>query len=244
MSDVAAPAAPGTGSKSLVARFVGVLTSPRETFADVVVNPRWLGMMALVLIVTVICTGGFFATQVGQTAWLDNMAERAQQSGQEIPEAQWAGMEKMAPYMGAIYAGSALIFAPLMWLVVTGLLFAVFNAALGGDSTFKQLFAVFVHSTTVTVVQQVFVTPLNFMRQSMSSATNLSVFLPMLDESSFLAKFMGTIDLFMVWWVFILAIGLSVLYRRKTSSIAIGLFVVYGIVAIIYAAVTSGRAGA
>ena len=78
----------------------------------------------------------------------------------------------------------------------------------------------------MTVVQQVFVTPLNYMRESMSSATNLSVFLPMLDESSFVAKLLGTIDLFLVWWVFILAIGLSVLYRRKTSSIATGLFVV------------------
>lgn len=244
MSDVAAPAAPGTGSKNLVTRFVGVLTAPRETFADVVANPRWLGMAALVLIVTAICTGGFFATEVGQTAWLDNMAERAQQAGQEIPEAQWAGMEKMAPYMGALSAGSVVLFGPLMWLITAGLLFAVFNAALGGDSSFKHLFAVVVHSASVTVVQQLFVTPLNYMRQSMSSATNLSVFLPMLDESSFMAKLMGTIDLFMVWQVFILAIGLSVLYRRKTSSIAIGLFVVYGIVAIIIAAVTAGRAGA
>ena len=112
MSDVAAPVAPPAKGKSLFARFVGVLTAPRETFADVVVNPRFLGMMALVLIITAICTGGFFSTQVGQTAWLDKMAEQAQQSGQEIPEAQWAAMEKMAPYMGAMSAGSAIIFAP------------------------------------------------------------------------------------------------------------------------------------
>ena len=244
MSDVVTPAAPAARGKNLIARFVGVLTAPRETFADVAANPRWLGMMVLVLVITAVCTGGFFSTQVGQTAWLDSMAERSQRSGQEIPEAQWAGMEKMAAYMGPIYAASTLFIAPMIWLIVTGLLFAVFNAALGGDSSFKQLFAVFVHSTAVTVVQQVFVTPLNFMRESMTSATNLSVFLPMLDESSFIAKFLGTIDLFMVWWVFILAIGLSVLYRRKTASIATGLFVVYGIVAIIIAAVTSGRAGA
>jgi hypothetical protein len=171
------------------------------------------------------------------------MAERAQQSGQEIPEAQWAGMEKMAPYMGLISVGTTL-FAPVIWLIIAGLLFAVFNAALGGDSSFKQVYAVVVHSTVVTVVQQFFVMPLNFVRESMSSATNLSVFLPMLDESSFLAKFFGTIDLFMVWWVIVLAIGLSVLYRRKTGPIAIGLFSVYVIVAIIYAAVTAGRAGA
>jgi len=241
MSDAVVPASAGKG---LLARFVGVLTSPRETFADVAAAPRWFGMAALVLVVTAICTGGFLATEVGQTAWLDQQAERAQQSGQEIPEAQWAVMEKMSKYMGFIVAGSTLLFGPLMWLVMSGLLFAVFNAALGGDSTFKQLFAVFVHSTAVTVVQQVFVTPLNYVRESATSATNLSVFLPMLDETGFLAKFLGTIDLFMIWWVVVLAIGLGVLYRRRTGPIAAGLFVVYGIVALIIAYATSGRAGA
>jgi hypothetical protein len=234
------PESPGL---SLMARFWGILTSPRETFVDVAARPRWFGMMALVLIVTAVSLGAFFSTEVGQTAFLDQAVEQARKAGREIPEAQWAVTQKMAPYMGLIYAASTLLVAPLMWLAVTGILFAVFNAALGGVSTFKQLFAVFVHSTAITVIQQVFVTPLNYFRETVSSATNLAVFLPMLDEGSFLAKLLGTIDLFMIWWVILLAIGLSVLFKRKTGPIAAGLFVVYGIIAVIVAAVSS-RGGA
>jgi hypothetical protein len=88
-----------------------------------------------------------------------------------------------------------------------------------------------------------FVTPLNYVRETMSSATNMAVFLPMLDESSFLARLLGTIDLFLIWWVFVLAIGLGVLYRRKTGPIAVGLYAVYGIIAVLIAAFF-GRAGA
>jgi hypothetical protein len=242
-----APATPQLPAESpglsLMARFWGVLTSPRATFADVAAHPRWFGMMALVLVVTAVCMGGFFSTEVGQTAWLDKAVESAQQSGRTMPESQMAVMEKMAGYMGPIYAASTLLVAPLMWLAVTGILFAVFNAALGGVSTFKQLFAVFVHSTAITVIQQLFVTPLNYFRETLSSATNLAVFLPMLDEGSFLAKLLGTIDLFMIWWVILLAIGLGVLFKRKTGPIAAGLFVVYGVIAVIVAAVTS-RGGA
>ena len=131
-----APATPQppaeTPGLSLMARFWGVLTSPRETFADVAARPRWFGMMALVLIVTAVCMGGFFSTEVGQTAWLDKAVESAQQSGRSVPESQMAVMEKMAAYMGPIYAASTLLVAPLMWLAVTGILFVVFNAALGG----------------------------------------------------------------------------------------------------------------
>ena len=65
----------------------------------------------------------------------------------------------------------------------------------------------------------------------------------MLDESSFLAKFLGTIDLFIVWWVVVLAIGLAVLFKRKTGPIAAGLFIVYGVIAVIVAAFF-GRGGA
>jgi hypothetical protein len=152
-------------------------------------------------------------------------------------------MEKVAAYMGPIYAATTLVFAPLMWLILTGLLFAVFNAALGGDSSFRQLFAVVVHSTAVTVVQQLFITPLNYVRETISGSTNLAVFLPMLDEGSFLARLLGTIDLFLVWWVVVLATGLGVLYRRKTGPIAAGLFVVYGVIAVAIAAYYS-RGGA
>lgn len=228
---------------SLAARFWGILTAPRETFADVAARPRWFGMLALVLIISAICTGGFFSTQVGQTAWLDKVVESARQSGGEMPEAQWATMQKIASYMGVIYGVSTLVIAPLMWLIVSGILFAVFNAALGGTATFKQLYAVFVHSTAVTIVQQLFVTPLNYVRETMSSATNLAVFLPMLDEGSFPAKLLGMVDLFIIWWVIVLSIGLAVLFKRKTGPIAAGLFIVYGIIAVI-AAAFMGRGGA
>jgi hypothetical protein len=73
----------------------------------------------------------------------------------------------------------------------------------------------------------------------MSSATNLAVFLPMIDEQSFLGRLLGMVDLFIIWWVVTLAIGLGVLYRRKTGPIAIGLFAVYLVIILCFAAIMS-----
>jgi hypothetical protein len=245
MSEAPATSSPSAGGPglSLPARIWGILTSPRETFADVVARPRWLGMMLAVILVTAVCTGGFLMTPVGQQAYMDNQIESTRRWVGEVSEAQVAGMERMLPYAAPISAVSIAIIMPIMWLVMAGILFAVFSAALGGTATFKQVFAVMVHSSAISFVQQLFVTPLNYARESMSSATNLAVFLPMLDEGSFLAKFLGTIDLFMVWWVVLLSIGLAVLFKRKTGPIATGLFVVYGIIAVIVAAFF-GRGGA
>jgi hypothetical protein len=236
MSEAPATSSPSAGGPglSLPARIWGILTSPRETFADVAARPRWLGMMLVAILVTAVCTGGFLMTAVGQQAYLDNQIESTKQWVGEVSEAQQAGMERMLPYAAPISAVSIAIIMPIMWLVMSGILFAVFSAALGGTATFKQVFAVMVHSSAISVVQQLFVTP---------SATNLAVFLPMLDEGSFLAKFLGTIDLFLVWWVVVLSIGLGVLFKRKTGPIAAGLFVIYGIIAVIVAAFF-GRGGA
>jgi len=245
MSEAPATLSPSAGGPglSLPARIWGVLTSPRETFADVVARPRWLGMMLVAILITAVFTGGFLMTAVGQQAYLDNQIESTKRWVGEVSEAQVAGMERMLPYAAPISAVSIAIIMPIMWLVMSGILFAVFSAALGGTATFKQVFAVMVHSSAISVVQQLFVTPLNYARESMSSATNLAVFLPMLDEGSFLAKFLGTIDLFLVWWVVVLSIGLGVLFKRRTGPIAAGLFVVYGIIAVIVAAFF-GRGGA
>jgi Yip1 domain len=228
---------------SLPARIWGILTSPSETFADVVARPRWFGMLAVVLVITAVCLGAFFSTQVGQTAWLDQYAEQARKAGQEVPQAQWAMMEKIASYMGIIYPVAVIVFAPIMWVAMSGLLFLVFNVAMGGTATFRQMYAVFVHSAAVTALQQIFIWPLNYVRETMSSATNLAVFVPMLDEGSFLARLLGMIDLFIVWWVVVLSIGLAVLFKRKTGSIATALFAVYLVIAVI-AAAFFGRGGA
>ncbi len=95
----------------------------------------------------------------------------------------------------------------------------MFTAGLGGAGTFKQVLAIVTHSGVINLLQAIFTIPINYARQSMSSATNLGVFLPMLDEGSLPARFLGVIDLFIVWWLLVLAIGMGVLYKRRTAPI-------------------------
>lgn len=243
MTDSTVAAGAGTPRLGLVSRFIGVLFSPRETFAAVVNDPRWFDMLALVLLLSALCVGGFLMTTVGQQAWLDQAVRSTESFGGRVSDQQYQGMERFAPYVGYIGIAQVLIAGPIVTLILAGILLAVFNALLGGDATFKQLFAVVVHAGAVTAVQQVFVMPLNYARESMTSATNLSVLLPMLPEGAFITRLLGTIDLFLVWWLIVLATGLSVLYRRKAGPILVSFLGIYLIIALIIAAVMSGVGG-
>jgi hypothetical protein len=120
----------------------------------------------------------------------------------------------------------------------------VFNAFLGHDATFKQAWAVVVHSGFVLVLAPLFVFPLDYIRESMTSPTTLAVFLPFLDENSFLAHMFGAIDLFYIWWLVNLAIGLGVLYKRRTGPIATVLLCVYAALAVVIAGVRQALSGA
>lgn len=228
----------------LLSRLVGVVVSPRDTFQRIVERPRWFGALALVTLLVVGATFAMLSTETGQVAMLDQQIRQMESFGQTVSDEQYAAMERQMPFMRYIVAGSQLVFIPIVTTIFAGLLFAVFNAGLGGDASFKQVMAVTTHSGAISLLQQLFVIPLNFARGSMASATNLGVFTQgFLEETSFLARFLGAIDLFLIWWLVVVAIGLGVLYRRRTQPIAIGLLVTYGVIALAIAAVMTFSSG-
>ena len=65
---LASPPAPPSASSGLIGRIVGVLTSPRATYAGVAAAPRWLGVLAAVILVTATGSYVLFSTTVGQRA--------------------------------------------------------------------------------------------------------------------------------------------------------------------------------
>lgn len=234
MTPVASTVAPDVPPLSLPARFVGIVLAPKATFQAVAAHPRWLGMLAVVCGLLALLVGGYLFTTVGRNAWLDMMG-----SNPAMTDAQFENLRKIAPYVGWFGVGQMLVFIPVVTLISAGLLYVVFNAVLGGTATFKQLFAVVVHAGVISVVGQLFTVPMNYARGAMTGATNLAVLLPMIDEQSFLGRLFGMVDLFIIWWLIVLAIGLGVLYRRRTQPIAWSLFGVYAVIAVIVAVVRS-----
>ena len=68
------------------------------------------------------------------------------------------------------------------------------------------------------------------------SPMTLTVFFSMFDETSPIARFFGIVDLFVVWWLAVLAIGVSVLYRRPARRVLVALVGAYVILALLLVA--------
>lgn len=227
----------------LPARVFGVLRSPRATLTAVAGAPRWAGVLVLTFLISTISTAALLQTDVGRVALVDQWERTASAFGQNVDDRQYAALEDASSNGTAYAAISSFASGPLLTFGLAALLLVVFNGALGGAATYPQLLAITAHAGVILALRQLIAAPVNYTRETLASPTTMTIFFSMLDEASPVARFFGVIDLFVVWWLAVLAIGLSVLYRRPARRVLMGLVGAYAVLAlllVIAMAVTGG----
>ena len=238
----AVPGAP-PAPLSLPARFIGIITAPKETFQAVAAHPRWLGMLLVCTILIAVCTALPMTTEAGKEATLKQQVEGMESFGMTVSDQQYERMRAGMAFAPYTTGGFIVIFSPIISVVIAGVLFLIFNVMMGGERTFKQMFAVLIHAGVIQTLGALFTGPLNYFRGAVTSATNLAVLLPMVDPKSFVGRVLAMTDLFLIWYLLVLSIGLAVLYRRRTQPIAWTLYGVYAAGVLVIAAVMSALGG-
>ena len=224
---------------NLFARFIGIITAPRATYEAVVARPTWLGMFLLTSVLIAFGAALPMTTEAGKQAAVDQQVCGMEAFDVQVTDEQYAQFQKGTAILPYTTAAWVVVGGLVMSLIMAGILFAIFNAALGGDARYKQILSVLIHASVISALGQLFTGPINYFRGAVGSATNLTALLPMLDDKSFAGKLAGTVDLFIIWWLIVLAIGLAVLYRRRTQPIATTLFAIYACIAVAIAFFTS-----
>jgi hypothetical protein len=228
----------------LLARMIGVLFSPKETFAAVVSKPRWLGVMLVTLVMS---SAGYYVILSSpdmQDAIVDQQISAAEARGNVMSDQQIANMERFIGYLPVGYAVGIFILGPLFGAAIAGIVTGIFTTLMGGNGTFKQVFAVMNHAGFIPAISVLFIAGMLAAGAKpvgvRPPGANLGVFLPFLEETSFLAVMLRSIDMFLLWWMVVLAIGLGVLYKRRTGPIATTFIALYVVIALLIAVFTSG----
>ena len=217
---------------TLGARAFGVIRRPRATFEDVVATPNWLGLMAGMTVASVLAGVLLFQSGVGRLALLDQWERTAAAFGQQVDDARYTELQALSEHGAAYSMAAAVLGGPVLILGVSGLLLAILGNGRHRVS-FRRMLAVVTHATVILTLRQLIAAPFVYARETTSSATSLGVWFPALDETSPVARFLGALDLFVVWWVVLLAIGMSVLHRRSSRPLAVSFVGAYmGIAAV------------
>ena len=155
--------------------------------------------------------------------------------GGRVDDAAYAALQAHPPLLVYLTSGGRLLLTPGITLLVAAGLTTL--AALDGVKVrYGVALAITVYASLVLALQQVVVTPLHFIRESLTSPTNIGGLLPVLDEGSLPARWLGSIDVFGLWWVWLLAIGLAAATGRPARRYAARLLMAYiGIAALVAA---------
>jgi len=215
---------------SLLARAIGIVTAPKATFQNVVANPRPFGILFVCALLIGIGATVPQMTEEARTRTLEAQVRGMERFGVTVTPEVYQQMEARSrnTVTKALGVLAPIIMFPILTLILTALLWAFFNAILGGTATFKQVLAVTAHSYVITALGVIVSMPILLYqyKMTMGGPFNLGALVPTLDESSTLARFLSGVSIFSLWGWIVTAIGLGVLYRRKTRNIAIVLLII------------------
>ena len=185
----------------------------------------------------------FLATGVGQVALVDQWERTALAFGQDVDDARYAEFQALSRN-GPLYGvATALVGGPVLTVAMAALIFGVFRGKGGRTVSYSQVLAVMAHASVILAIRQIVAAPVSFARETTASATSLGVWFPALDQASPLARFVGAVDVFVIWWVVLVALGVAVLYERQARRLAAAFLGVYAGVALLLAATMTALGG-
>jgi hypothetical protein len=241
MSDAVTPQAAEAPAEAggFFQNLVDMYFAPRDAFARILRKPRLLIALVAYAAIVLGFTGvwlhkmdpaEFMKTQIEESPRADKMTAEQKQA---VIETQ----SKMMPVLAWVFGPT---FIALMLLVIGGTLTFVFRFFYGGDVTFKQaiaivlwtFLAVSIVSTPVMLAVMALKGDWNLDPNQVVQA-NLGLLLDKSTAARPLWALLTSIDVFVLWMVFLIAVGFGVACKKPTSSALWGVVVPWLLVVLI-----------
>jgi Yip1 domain len=205
---------------SFVSSLGNLLIAPREAFVGILRRPSpWLPLAFFVALHVV-----FAAVWLPKMDMMQLMRYQQEAAGQEVklpPDNMAAGIK--------IFAGVMTLVAPPVFVLVSaGCLYLIFRFFYASDVSFKQAFTINVYAFTALALVQIPLMLLVFALKGDWSLppdtllmANFAALLPA-KSAKWLFALAKSIDLFVLWLMFLLATGFAVAMRKPTGTAILG----------------------
>jgi len=213
-----------TSLPSLPVRMVQVITAPGALFARLKDRPVWID--AIIVLIALAILHQFAQPESLRTAALNKF----------LPEGVDPSSIDTSPSVVGTIIGS-MFGIPAFTALIAGVLLLTYNAVLGGEGSFRQLFSAATHAQFVTMLGAFVVLGLAFLG-SEEMVLSPALLLPDLG-GSYAARFLGSIDVFAIWACFVLGTAVHHIYpKRSAVGASIYLLVLYLLLTGVGAALT------
>jgi hypothetical protein len=193
-------------------KIFNIFFSPAKVFQSLKEKPSWalpfviiLVFVALTAVVTVIST-----KDVAMARQEEMLKERGM-TEQQIEQAKVFLSGPLPVIFGAIGA----IIVTGVILLVFALLVNVLIPPLGGAASFARVFSVISHSALVMVPGNIIRFILILVTKSLTVSTSLAAFTPNLGRNSILFQILASFDVFTIWEMILVAMGIRIVSDLK-----------------------------
>jgi hypothetical protein len=202
-------------------RITGVFFEPTKTFADIAARPRWIVPVILIALVSM-CVVFAYSQRGGWRVMIEQQMANSSRQPQGTPEQQQQQIEmgvKIASVIGYVIP----LIIPVMFLIVAGILTGITAGILSAPVRFFQVFAIVCYANlpgiirgalTIVVMQMKSLADFDFKNPVMF---NPGYFMDPKGSSKFLYSLASSLDLFSIWILLLIAIGLKAAAGRKLS---------------------------
>jgi hypothetical protein len=235
------PQPKGLGEAS---RLTGVFFEPAKTFADVAARPGFWAPLILVIVVSLVYMV-LFGQHVGWERMIRHQTETSSRAAQQTPEQRELGIQmgvKFAPVMTYVVI---LVGVPLGTLIWAAILLGIVKGMMSAQVRLKQVFAIIWYSSLPGVIMALLAIAVMFMKPpddfnlQNPLVFNPGAFMDPLTTSKFLYSVASSLDLFRLWTLVLIAIGLKAAGGKQLSmgGAATAVFLPWAIWTLFWAAV-------
>jgi len=196
------------------AKVFNIFFEPRKVFESLKAKPTWLAPFVIVALLGI---GFYYYTY----PFIMNQQVERIEKNERIPEDQKQMIiERMtAKEHPPLWQLSLAPLGTLISLaVVAAILFFVFNVLLGGDSTYRRVFSVYSYSTLIAVPAMMVKFPLIMIKKDLNIQTSLALLLSADEKGGFLYSLLSSLDIFTIWQVVLVSMGMAVMYKYSTKK--------------------------
>jgi hypothetical protein len=233
---------------SAVGRLTNVFLDPKKAFADIAARPSWIVPVVLLIVVGLAFIFAF-TSRVGWERYFHQIAETNSRMQQMDPQQRETAIQmqiKFGPIFGYVFG---VVGPPLMALIVGGVVLLM--CKLGGSALkFKQTLAIGawamlprVLAGILAIIVMFIKNPEDFNLQN-PLAFNLGAFMePPPNSGKFIYSLATSFDLFTIWAILLVAVGISVAARKMPFSKALILVLAPWIVWVLVSSAVAGIFG-
>jgi hypothetical protein len=207
-------------------RLTGVVFEPKKTFEDVAQRPTFWIPLLLLTVIAVVATY-LISSRIGWETIVRQQSQQsasAQQRLEQMPPEQRQRMEEMQAKIAPIAGyGFAILGRPIGFLLAAAILLGIVRGIMSAPVRFKQIWSILWYASIPSIIQTALMCVVMFLKRPEEFnlqnplAFNPAAFMDPMTSSKFAYAVAKSIDLFTIWTLLLVALGLTAAGGKKMS---------------------------